>query len=193
MPRLDRPVLLPILATLVHAGEPTPPSGFPLLAPDQAARARYESLHLARTHELRWRVVDGRGVEVDVERWAYLTGDDQPWRVAAWRSVAAGWAPRVAGLALLGLAVVPATAIGEPPSGGPGREAWTQGTTEDDVLLGAASVLAGSGLALVALSFADTPAHNVFPPLRRYRTALTIDERVEAYNAALAAELSVTR
>ncbi|MBM4367740.1 MAG: hypothetical protein FJ102_16125, partial [Deltaproteobacteria bacterium] len=42
-------------------------------APPDAARARYESLHLARTHELRWRVVDGRGVEIDVDRWAYLT------------------------------------------------------------------------------------------------------------------------
>ncbi|MBM4368360.1 MAG: hypothetical protein FJ102_19255, partial [Deltaproteobacteria bacterium] len=104
-----------------------------------------------------------------------------------------GWAPRVAGLALLGLAVVPATAIGEPPAGGPGEDSWTSRTTEDDVLLGSAVVLGGSGLALLALSFADTPARNVFPPLRRYRTALEIDEQVEAYNAALAAELGVVR
>ncbi len=179
MPRLDRRVLLPLLASWSLA--------------DEVARARYESLHLARTHELRWRVVDGRGVEIDVERWAYLTGDDKPWRVAAWRSAAAGWAPRVAGLALLGLAVVPATAIGEPPGGGPGRDSWTRKTTDDDVLLGTTAVLAGTGLAMIALSFADTPAHNVFPPLRQYRTALEVDERVEAYNAALAMELSVTR
>lgn len=186
-------MLLPLLANLVLAGEPSRPPPPVLPVPETLARARYESLHLARTRELRWRVVDGRGVEVDVERWAYLTGDDQPWRVAAWRAVAAGWSPRVAGLALLGVAVVPASAIGEPPSGGPGREEWTQGTTVDDALLGSSVVLAGSGLALLALSFADTPAHNVFPPLRHYRTALAIDERIETYNAALAVELSVTR
>lgn len=204
-------MLPPLLVAVVFASEPTPPDAAADAEPAPAAPAaapgvtpapevappgpptvapvaRYDTLRLVRTPGPDWQVVDGRGREVDVQRWAYLTGDDGPWREAARRSAWAGWGQRAVGVGLLALAAVPASAIGRPPSGGPGRDAWSKGTTEDDVLLGAAAILGGGGVALVAISFADTPAHNVFPPLRRFRSPGEVDAHLEAYNAALAAE-----